>query len=105
MRGFFKQTVYSLTLFCILVLTGLGNTVKAETVVTAVMNAPLKSVDPVITTAYIMRDFGFMIYDTLLAEDSDGNIQPQMVKGWDLSNDGLTYTFRLHDNLQWHNGT
>ena len=33
---------------------------------------------PVITTAYIVRDFGYMIYDTLLAKDSSFKIQPQM---------------------------
>ena len=32
------------------------------------------------TTAYIVRDFGYMIFDTLLAQDSSFKIQPQMAE-------------------------
>jgi peptide/nickel transport system substrate-binding protein len=44
-----------------------------------------------------------MVYDTLLATDSDFKIQPQMadVK---VSDDKLTYTFTLRDGLKWHDG-
>ncbi|MGH7005359.1 MAG: ABC transporter substrate-binding protein, partial [Alphaproteobacteria bacterium] len=34
-----------------------------------VMHAPLRSTDPIITTAYIIRNHGYMIYDTLFAMD------------------------------------
>ena len=50
------------------------------------------------------RDFGYMIYDTLLAEDSNFKIQPQMAE-WKVSDDKLTYTFTLRDGLKWHDGT
>jgi peptide/nickel transport system substrate-binding protein len=56
------------------------------------------------TTAYIIRDFGYMIYDTLLAEDSNFKIQPQMAE-YKISDDKLTYTFTLRDGLKWHDGT
>lgn len=75
------------------------------TTITAVMQAPLRSLDPVITTAYIVRNFGYMIYDTLLALDADGKVQPQMVDNWKVSDDGKTYTFTLRDGLKWSDGT
>ena len=56
------------------------------------------------TTAYIIRDFGYMIYDTLLAEDANFKIQPQMAE-YKVSDDKLTYTFTLRDGLKWHDGT
>ena len=56
-----------------------------------------------ITTAYITRDHGYMVYDTLLAEDSNFKIQPQMAD-WKVSDDKLTYTFTLRDGLKWHDG-
>src|ERR1700744_4619809 len=56
------------------------------------------------TTTYIYRDFGSMIYDTLLAEDSNFKIQPQMAE-YKISDDKLTYTFTLRDGLKWHDGT
>jgi peptide/nickel transport system substrate-binding protein len=69
----------------------------------AVMHADLR--DPGMqTTAYIVRDFGYMIYDTLLAEDANFKIQPQMAE-YKISDDKLTYTFTLRDGLKWHDGT
>jgi peptide/nickel transport system substrate-binding protein len=71
--------------------------------ITAVMHADLR--DPGMqTTAYIVRDFGYMVYDTLLSEDSNFKIQPQMAD-WKVSDDKLTYTFTLRDGLKWHDGT
>jgi peptide/nickel transport system substrate-binding protein len=71
--------------------------------ITAVMHADLRT-PGMTTTAYIVRDFGYMIYDTLLAEDSSFKIQPQMAE-WKVSDDKLTYTFTLRDGLKWHDGT
>jgi peptide/nickel transport system substrate-binding protein len=71
--------------------------------ITAVMHADLRT-PGMMTTAYIVRDFGYMIYDTLLAEDSNFKIQPQMAD-WKISDDKLTYTFTLRDGLKWHDGT
>ena len=39
----------------------------------------LKVVDPFWTTAYVTRNHGYMIYDTLFALDADLKPQPQMV--------------------------
>ena len=41
--------------------------------------ADLRSLDPIWTTAYITRNFGYMVYDTLFALDKDFKPQPQMV--------------------------
>src|SRR6201988_1803385 len=71
--------------------------------ITAVMHSDLRVIDPGFTTAYITRDHGYMIYDTLLATDSNFKVQPQMAD-WKVSDDKLTYTFTLRDGLKWHDG-
>lgn len=71
--------------------------------ITAVMHADLRT-PGMQTTAYIVRDFGYMVYDTLLAQDSSFKIQPQMAE-FRISDDKLTYTFTLRDGLKWHDGT
>jgi peptide/nickel transport system substrate-binding protein len=71
--------------------------------ITAVMHSDLRVIDPGFTTAYITRDHGYMVYDTLLAEDANFKIQPQMAD-WKVSDDRLTYTFTLRDGLKWHDG-
>src|SRR6476659_2846335 len=72
--------------------------------ITAVMHSDLRVTDPIITTAYITRDHGYMVYDTLLATDSSFKIQPQMAD-WKVSDDKLTWTFTLRDGLKWHDGS
>ena len=76
----------------------------SETTLKAVMHSDLKILDPIWTTAYIVRNHGYMIYDTLLAQDESGAIKPQMVDKYDVSADGKTYTFTLRDGLLWHDG-
>jgi peptide/nickel transport system substrate-binding protein len=77
--------------------------VAAGKTITAVMHSDLRVIDPGLTTAYITRDHGYMVYDTLLATDSSFKIQPQMAE-WKVSDDRLTYTFTLRDELKWHDG-
>ena len=83
---------------------GLAVTPPADAkTITAVMHSDLRVIDPGFTTAYITRDHGYMIFDTLLAMDEHFQIQPQMAD-WKVSDDKLTYTFTLRDGLKWHDG-
>ena len=77
--------------------------IAAGKTITAVMHSDLRVIDPGLTTAYITRDHGYMVYDTLVATDSNFKIQPQMAE-WKISDDKLTYTFTLRDGLKWHDG-
>src|ERR1035438_7637027 len=79
-----------------------GPGAAAAKTITAVMHADLRT-PGTMTTAYIVRDFGYMIFDTLLAEDANFKIQPQMAES-KVSDDKLTYTFTLRDGLKWHDG-
>ncbi|MDJ0823288.1 MAG: ABC transporter substrate-binding protein [Paracoccaceae bacterium] len=76
----------------------------AETVLNVIPHADLKNLDPIWTTAYISRNHGYMIYDTLFAMDENFKPQPQMVDTWTTSDDGLTWTFVLRDGLMFHDG-
>ena len=77
---------------------------NAETVLRVVPHSGLKILDPIWTTAYISRNHGYMIYDTLFSLDSKGEIQPQMADSVSRSDDGLTVTITLRDGLKWHDG-
>ena len=48
----------------------------------AVMHSDLKVLDPIWTTANIVRNHGYMVWDTLFAMDEKLRPQPQMVDGW-----------------------
>jgi len=77
---------------------------SAQKTLKVVMHSDLKIVDPIWTTAYITRNHGYMIYDTLFAMDEKGEIKPQMVEKFTESPDKLTYVFTLRDGLLWHDG-
>jgi len=64
----------------------------------------LKILDPIWTTAYIVRNHGYMIYDTLLAQDEKGDIKLQMLEKYETAPDNKSYTFTLRDGLLWHDG-
>jgi len=69
-----------------------------------VMHSDLKVLDPIWSGAYIVRNYGYLVYDTLFAMDANFQIKPQMVDKWQTSPDGLTWTFTLRDGLEWHDG-
>ncbi len=70
----------------------------------AVMHSDVKILDPIWTTAYIVRNHGYMIYNTLFAVDNKLAVKPQMVETWKVSDDKLVYTFTLRDGLKFHDG-
>ena len=71
----------------------------------AVVHADLKNIDPIWTTAYISRNHGYMVWDTLFASDEKFEVHPQMAESATVSEDGKTYTIKLRAGLKWHDGS
>jgi peptide/nickel transport system substrate-binding protein len=44
------------------------------------------------------------IFDTLVHQDETGAIQPHLAESWEISDDGLTITFHLRDDVLFSNG-
>ncbi|MBS0517929.1 MAG: ABC transporter substrate-binding protein [Proteobacteria bacterium] len=77
---------------------------SAQSTLRVVMHSDLKIMDPIWTTAFIVRNHGYMIYDTLFALDGDLKIRPEMVDHYDVSPDKLVWTFALRDGLKFSDG-
>ena len=45
------------------------------------------------------------VYDPLVWETSDGKFIPGLASSWDISSDGLAYTFHLRKDVTFHDGT
>jgi peptide/nickel transport system substrate-binding protein len=69
-----------------------------------VAQSDLRVLDPIWTTAYITRNHGYMVFDTLFALDSRFRPHPQMVGDYEISPDKLVYSFVLRDGLKFHDG-
>jgi peptide/nickel transport system substrate-binding protein len=76
----------------------------AARVVRLVPHADLANFDPIWTTAYIARNAGLLVWDTLYGIDAKLDVQRQMVEAEEASSDGLTWTFRLRPGLKFHDG-
>lgn len=49
--------------------------------------------------------FNNQIYDYLVDILPDGNLAPSLATAWDISDDGLTYTFTLAEGVTFHDGS
>ncbi|MGX9964031.1 ABC transporter substrate-binding protein [Roseomonas sp. F4] len=69
-----------------------------------VPQADLTVLDPIYNTATVTLTHGAMVFDTLYALDAAFNVQPQMVEGHIIENDGLQWTLTLREGLRFHDG-
>jgi peptide/nickel transport system substrate-binding protein len=70
-----------------------------------IAQSDLRVLDPIWTTAYITRNHGYMVFDTLFAIDAEFAPHPQMVGDYSMSPDKLTYQFKLREGLGFHDGS
>jgi ABC-type transport system substrate-binding protein len=59
-----------------------------------------ESVDPI----NIATTWGWAMYDTLVTYDAQGNVVGNVAESYDLSKDGLTWTFKIRKGIKFHNG-
>ena len=89
-------------------LAGLGSSARARAADTKTLRfiaqSDLRVLDPIWTTAYITRNHGYMVFDTLFALDDKFKPHPQMVGDFNVSGDKLSYSFTLRDGLKFHDG-
>ena len=69
-----------------------------------VPQSDLPMLDPIFNVSYVVRNHGYLVFDTLFALDSGFKVRPQMAEGYDVSDDGKNCTIRLRDGLRFHDG-
>ena len=94
----------------LLILVSAGHMASAEappqrggTVIIGMTNDP-PTVNPAITAGAPDRLIGCMVYEGLVRVENGFHILPALAKSWEISPDGLSYTFRLVD-AKWQDGT
>ncbi|MSO99838.1 MAG: ABC transporter substrate-binding protein [Acetobacteraceae bacterium] len=64
----------------------------------------LTILDPIVNTIYTVRNHGYMVFDTLFGMDGQTRMQPQMLEGFTVEDDGKRWKLTLRDGLLWHDG-
>lgn len=62
----------------------------------------LESMDPAYAKDLYMMWASNMVYNTLVETDEDLYLKPSLAKSWEVSDDGLTYTFHLRNDVYFH---
>jgi peptide/nickel transport system substrate-binding protein len=70
-----------------------------------VPQSDLGILDPIWTAAYVTRNHGLMVFDTLYGMDDRFQIQPQMVEGHVIEEEGRRWTLTLRPGLRFHDGS
>ncbi|MCE5286017.1 MAG: peptide ABC transporter substrate-binding protein [Pelosinus sp.] len=63
-----------------------------------------ETLDPRKATGQPEGQFLLQMYEGLTAYDADNNAVPAAAEKWEVSADGLTYTFHIRQNAKWSNG-
>jgi len=64
------------------------------------------SLDPTAEAAAAVDEVVYSnVFEGLTKFASDGSIVPGLAKSWDISEDGLTYTFHLNEGVTFHDGS
>ncbi|MFM9106624.1 MAG: ABC transporter substrate-binding protein [Chloroflexota bacterium] len=58
--------------------------------------------DPVATTWYDPAFYA--LFETVAIDSPDGELQPMLAESWDVAEDGMSVTFKIHQGAKFHSG-
>jgi len=78
---------------------------RGGTVIVA-MNLEPDTLDPHVTSSKYSRQVVHTVYETLVNYDEEGRkFEPGLASSWEVSDDGLAWTFHLREGVKFHDGT
>jgi peptide/nickel transport system substrate-binding protein len=77
--------------------------VKGGTLNEGIIERP-RFINPVLAKSNADRNMTSLVYSGLVRMSPNGQLIPDLADNWTVSDDGLTYTFTLKDNLNWQDG-
>ena len=82
-----------------------GNVVRGGTLTWAYTSSPQK-LDPIWSQALVDETVMVPMIEAMARANRDGSgVEPAIAQKWDVSDDGLTYTFNLRQGVKFHDGS
>ncbi|TCL72024.1 ABC transporter substrate-binding protein [Rhizobium sp. BK251] len=101
----FRQASFAVVSSAGLLLAGLTQAEAAKTTLALGMSVEPTGLDPTIAAPVAIGQVTWQnVFEGLVAIDENGRIQPQLAKTWNISRDGLIYTFQLQSGVKFHDG-
>jgi len=103
-----RLILVTLALAGAMALSGCGGSKSASKngkILTIEEGPDVETIDPALNQSADGANYITMISDNLLRIDKDGKIAPSMAEKYEVSDDGLTWTFHLRDGLKWSDGS
>ena len=69
------------------------------------LTSDVATLDPSMATDQISNIIWRQLYDTLVYRNSDGEYEPRLAESWELSDDGLVWTFKIREDVYCHDGS
>lgn len=69
------------------------------------MHGPSDTLDPALFTGGCDYIRGRSYYNNLVQFNDDLSLKPDLAEEWDVSSDGLEWTFKLRNDVKWHDGS
>ena len=80
-------------------------TIKRGGVLKVGVEADVNTLDPALFTASSDYRYLSLVYESLVTWDRESLLaRPLLAKSWEVSDDELTWTFHLREDVTWHNG-
>ena len=61
-------------------------------------------INPLLELSDADRDLTYLVYSGLMRATAEGDLIPDLAESYNISSDGLTYTFKIRDNAYFHDG-
>jgi peptide/nickel transport system substrate-binding protein len=77
---------------------------NGNTVIWGFLQEPSR-LNPIVAPDVVTKMLIETIFDGLIAINDKMEIIPELATSWDISGDGTVYTFKLRNNVKWHDGS
>jgi len=103
----FLSLVFMLCLSTLIILENINKSfmvsipAKGGSIIEGIVGTP-RFINPVLASSQTDQDLTLLIYSGLMRKNSEGNLILDLAEKYEISKDGLIYTFTLKDNIYFH---